>query len=222
MSSLRLNDNNVAAVCRKVFRTIGAGDTFQFPDPTQDHSMKKLFLGFLLQKVAARCTENTVVIITNAEVLFPAEGRNREQLNPVYETAIGQYAQKIRNKGTLVLSTKSPLKMREDICNAYDIGLFYYLSNPRDRQWLANRQALGPRQSELNQLLATLHQEGLMFREDLVFHFVPHLLEPIDLEVTVPQESVRPASVGRLCFRSTRTEAWFLTPPRTMVKRRPG
>jgi hypothetical protein len=178
---------------------VGDGLTiFQFPDPTQDHSMKKVFLGFLLQKVAARCTENTVIIITNAEVLFPAEGRNREQLNPVYETAIGQYAQKIKNKGTLVLSTKSPLKMREDICNAYDIGLFYYLSNPSDRQWLANRQALGPRQSELNQLLATLHQEGLMFREDLVFHFVPHLLEPIDLEVTVPQESVRPASVGRL------------------------
>jgi hypothetical protein len=143
---------------------------------------------FLLQKLAARCDPQTVIVVTHADKVFGMDQTHSQ--HQIYEEAVNQSYTKIHHSGCLVLATQSLTNLHPEVQKDITTGVFFRLLNAEDRDWLSVRYALEAKLTDdvpnVSAFLKSLQGEGLLFREDNIHtcdHFVPFLLdsgEPIE------------------------------------------
>jgi hypothetical protein len=149
--------------------------------PTQTHAHKRLAFVFLLQKLAARCDPQTVIIVTHASKLFRNNQIHTQDL--IFEEAISPFYAKIHHSGCLVLATHSITNLHPEVQKDITTGVFFRLLNAEDRDWLSVRYALEAKLTNdvpnVSAFLKSIQGEGLLFREDNIHtcdHFVPFTL----------------------------------------------
>ena len=167
--------------------------------PTQTYTHKRLAFVFLLQKLAARCDAQTVIIVTHASKLFGIE--NNHSQHRIFEEAVNQSYAKIHHSGCLVLATHSLTNLHPEVQKDISTGVFFRLLNAEDRDWLSVRYALEAKLADdvpnVSAFLKSLQREGLLFREDNIHtcdHFVPFPLDPVESIEGGEDDSTSPCS----------------------------
>lgn len=206
-ASPELNDGNkYSDVINNLGRTPGI-TLIQFPTQTYVH--KRLAFVFLLQKLAARCDTQTIVVVTHASKLFGKENDNLQQR--IFEESVNQPYSKILHSGCLVLATHSVTTLHPEIQKDITTGVFFRLLNVEDRDWLSVRYTLEAKLADdvpnVSAFLKSLQGEGLLFREDNIHtcdHFVPFTLDPVESihrgEDESPIPSLDPLSLDEVQF----------------------
>lgn len=185
-----LNYSNYAKIFDPRIPTEGL-TIIQFPDQT--NSVKILATYFLLQKLATKCSDKTIVVLSHCDLLFSKTDTRNKSPSQIFEDSIGQFIKQIISSGLLICSSQNPSRIPTYFFNQFDNYVVYHLNNDYDRNQITQRFNLGSKKSVATNSLRYLSHEGLIFRSDCpesIYHFTPFIDNSVQTSIKpLPKDS---------------------------------